>query len=85
MSTAIGKKIKFVREALGLKREEFSVHIGIPIGTLIGIEQGRHEPKAGVLIAIANKCPEYAAYLVTENYQVQQQTPEGQIQIQSLE
>ncbi|OAM52698.1 hypothetical protein A7981_04395 [Methylovorus sp. MM2] len=71
-----GKKIKLVREATGLKREEFSVRTGVPIGTLIGVEQGRHEPKAGVLKSIAEQWPEYAAYLLTDKIEVVQKKPE---------
>ncbi|MCB4810593.1 helix-turn-helix domain-containing protein [Methylovorus menthalis] len=76
MSNSIGKRIKLVRETIGMKREEFSVETGVPIGTLIGIEQGRHEPKAGVLISIANKWPQYAAYLLTDKTDIIQINPE---------
>ena len=75
MSNNIGKRIKLVRETIGLKREEFSVETGVPIGTLIGIEQGRHEPKAGVLMAIANLWPEYATYLLTDKTDIPQKNP----------
>lgn len=76
MSNSIGKRIKLVRETIGLKREEFSVETGIPIGTLIGIEQGRHEPKSGILSAIAQKWPQYATYLLTDETHVKQENPE---------
>lgn len=76
MSTDVGKKIKEIREALGEGRPEFSLKTGIPIGTLIGIEQGRHEPKAGVLVAIAQQWPQYAAYLLTDETEITQRNPE---------
>jgi transcriptional regulator with XRE-family HTH domain len=76
MSTPIGEKIRNVREALGMGRQEFVDKTGIVKATLIGIEQGRQEPKAGVLIAIATVFPEYAAYLLTDETHVKQRHPE---------
>lgn len=76
MSTPIGEKIRNVREALGMGRQEFVDKTGIVKATLIGIEQGRQEPKAGVLIAIATAFPEYAAYLLTDETRVKQKHPE---------
>lgn len=76
MSTGIGKKIKEVREAVGESRADFSQKTGIPIGTLTGIEQERHEPKAGVLAAIAKQWPEFAAYLVSDVTEIKQRNPE---------
>lgn len=84
MSTIVGNRVKTVRETIGLKREEFSVEAGIPIGTLIGIEQGRHEPKAGVLVAIAGKWPEFAAYLLTDATDIKQRNPEVEQLAQDL-
>lgn len=76
MSIPIGEKIRCVREALEMGRQEFVDKTGIAKGTLIGIEQGRQEPKAGVLIAIAQAWPEYAAYLLTDDFNVKQKHPE---------
>lgn len=76
MSTPIGKKIRNVREALGIGRQEFADKTAIPKGTIIGIEQGLREPKAGVLIAIAQAWPEYAAYLLTDEMNIKQRNPE---------
>lgn len=76
MSTPIGKKIRNVREALNIGRQEFADKTGIPKGTIIGIEQGLREPKAGVLIAIAQAWPEYAAYLLTDEMNIVQRNPE---------
>ncbi len=78
MSSPIGKKIRNVREALGIGRQEFVDKTGIPKGTIIGIEQGLREPKAGVLIAIAQAWPEYAAYLLTDEINVKQRDPEAE-------
>lgn len=49
---------------------------GIPKGTIIGVEQGLREPKAGILIAIANEFPQYAAYLLTDETGTKQKNPE---------
>jgi len=76
MSTPIGEKIRNIRESLGMGRQEFVDTTGIAKGTLIGIEQNRQEPKAGVLIAIAEAWPEYAAYLLTDNVEIKQRRPE---------
>jgi transcriptional regulator with XRE-family HTH domain len=76
MSTPIGEKIRNVREALEMGRQEFVNETGIAKGTLIGIEQGRQEPKAGVLIAIAAAFPQYAAYLLTDETNTKQKNPE---------
>lgn len=76
MSTPIGEKIRNVREALGMGRQEFVDKTGIVKATLIGIEQGRQEPKAGVLIAIAKAWPEYASYLLTDETGKKQRNPE---------
>lgn len=77
MSSSPGKKIRTVREALSLGRQEFAEKTGIPKGTLIGVEQERQEPKAGVLMAIAELWPEYAAYLLTDKTDVVQINPEN--------
>lgn len=57
-------------------RQEFVDKIGIPKGTIIGIEQGLREPKAGVLIAVAAAFPEYAKYLLTDDVVTKQKNPE---------
>jgi len=76
MSISIGEKIRKVREDLDMGRAEFSQITGIPKDTLIGAELNRREPKAGILIAIANQWPEYAAYLLTDKIEVVQKKPE---------
>ena len=76
MSSNTGRKIREIRESLGLGRHEFAEKTGIPKGTLIGVEQERQEPKAGVLVAIAQIWPEYAAYLLTDELTVTQRSPE---------
>lgn len=38
------KKIKELRESIGLSRKEFSIHVGIPIRTLEDWEAGRRTP-----------------------------------------
>lgn len=75
MSTLVGERIRIVREALGMGRQEFVDITGIAKGTLIGIEQNRQEPKAGVLIAIAQAWPQYAAYLLIDDVDIKQKHP----------
>ncbi|MBI1887750.1 MAG: helix-turn-helix transcriptional regulator [Nitrosomonadales bacterium] len=76
MSTPIGKKIRNVREALGMGRGEFADKTGIIKGSLIRIEVSDSEPRAGVLIAIAQAWPEYATYLLTDEVGIKQKNPE---------
>jgi len=76
VSTPIGEKIRNVRDALGMGRQEFVDKTGIPKGTLIRIEQGQNEAKASALIAIASQWPEYAEYLLTGDAGTDQRNPE---------
>lgn len=76
MSTSIGKKIRNVREALGMGRGEFAEKTGINKGTLIGIEVNDRDVMSGILTAIAQEWPEYAAYLLTEETGIKQKNPE---------
>ncbi|MBI5658372.1 MAG: helix-turn-helix transcriptional regulator [Nitrosomonadales bacterium] len=78
MSTPVGEKIRNVREALGMGRQEFVNRTGIPKGTLIRIEQGQNEAKASTLTAIAQAWPQYAAYLLTDDIDVKQKDPEAE-------
>lgn len=77
MSSTAGRKIRTIRESLDMGRQEFADITGIAKGTLIGIEQGRHEPKAGILEIVAKHWPEFAAYLLTDNTSVKQRNPES--------
>lgn len=76
MSTPIGKKIRNVRETLGMGRAEFAEKTGINKGTLIGIEVSEREAMSGILIAIATAFPQYAAYLLTDDVGIEQKNPE---------
>lgn len=76
VSSPIGEKIRNVREALEMGRQEFVDKTGVNKGSLIRIEQGQNEPKAGILIAIAQAWPEYAAYLLTDEVSIKQKHPE---------
>lgn len=76
LSTPIGKKIRNVREALGMGRQEFVDTTGIPKNTLIQIEVSEREVKSGALIAIATAFPQYAAYLLTDEISIKQRDPE---------
>lgn len=76
MSTPIGTKIRKVREALGMGRQEFADKTGIPKNTLIQIEVSGREVMSGALIAIGKAWPEYAAYLLTDDVDIKQINPE---------
>lgn len=75
MSTPIGNKIRNIREALRIGRQEFADKTGIPKNSLIGIEVGKHEPGAKALIAIAKVWPEFSAYLLTDKINIKQKNP----------
>jgi len=76
LSISIGRKIRNIREALNMGRQEFADITGINKGTLIRIEVSEGEPRAGILVAIAQAWPEYAAYLLTDNVEIKQRRPE---------
>ena len=76
MSTGYGKRIRMVREHLGLGRAEFCNETGIPKQSLINYETERTKPNAEVLGAIAKKWPEYAAYLITDRTDIPQINPD---------
>lgn len=84
MSIPVGEKIRIVRESLGMGRAEFSRKTGIPKETLIGTELRGSEPRAGILIAIATQWPQFAAYLLTDETEVQQRNPEVEKLAQEL-
>lgn len=74
MST--GKKIRNVRETLKMGRGEFAEKTGINKRTLIGAETSDREVMSGILTAIAQVWPEYAAYLLTDEVGTRQKNPE---------
>jgi transcriptional regulator with XRE-family HTH domain len=78
MSIPIGKKIRTIRECLGMGRGEFADKTGINKGTLIGIETIEREVMSGVLIAITKLWPQYAAYLLTDEVEIKQENPEAE-------
>lgn len=84
MSSTVGKRVRTLRESLGLGRNEFCEKTGLAIGTLIGIERDRHEPKVGALASIAAVWPEYAAYLLTDATDTKQRNPEVEQLAQDL-
>jgi transcriptional regulator with XRE-family HTH domain len=74
--STVGEKIRFVRESLGMGRQEFADQTGIAKGTLVRTEQGQNSPQVDVLLKVANKWPEYAAYLLTDATDTKQRNPE---------
>lgn len=85
MSTNYGKRIRFVREHLGLGRAEFCTKTGIPKQSLINYETERTKANAEVLGAIAKVWPEFAAYLLTDETDVRQRNPEVEALARDLE
>lgn len=76
LSTPIGKKIRNIREALAMGRQEFADRTSIPKNTLIGIEVGKHEPGTKAITAIAHAFPEFALYLLLDEVETKQRNPE---------
>lgn len=70
-SIAIGEKIRALREAEGMGRQEFSDLTGIPKNTLIRLEQGKNAPSGKVLMQITKAFYKYTLWLMTD------QTDEG--------
>lgn len=69
MSTDIGKKIRAIRDAEGLTREEFGEMLDIPAGSIKRYETGRIEKIGGiVLLKIANhpQFEKYTMWLMSE-------------------
>jgi transcriptional regulator with XRE-family HTH domain len=81
MSLEIGEKFRRIREAEGLGREAFSDITGIPVGTLRGIEGGKHEPSFAVIqkLALSERTQKYALWLLSsETHTVAGQTVPGE-------
>ena len=49
----VGERVRKLREEKGLSREEFAKRIGIPVGRLEEIEEGRLEPCDATLVYIS--------------------------------
>lgn len=76
MSTPIGLRIRNIREALNMGRQEFADTTGINKGTLIGIETTEREVMSGILTAITEKWPQYTEYLMNDSIGTKQKNPE---------
>lgn len=73
MSNNIGRRIRAVREAEGLSREDFCAIIGLKVNTLTQIETGRTKnPASDTPQAVCTAFPQYTLWLMTE-----QVNPEG--------
>ena len=51
-----GKRLRSLRENLGMTQMQFSEHIGIRQQTLSGYENGRMKPPLDVAVEISEKC-----------------------------
>lgn len=65
-SIVIGEKIRALREAEGMGRQEFSDLTGIPKNTLIRLEQGKNAPSGKVLMQITSTFHKYTLWLMTD-------------------
>ncbi|ATJ83691.1 helix-turn-helix domain-containing protein [Halomonas beimenensis] len=65
-SSVIGEKIRALREAEGMGRQEFSDLTGIPKNTLIRLEQGKNSPSGKVLMQVTNTFPQYTMWLMND-------------------
>lgn len=73
MSNNIGKRIREIREAEGLSRDDFCSIIGLKVNTLTQIETGRTKsPASEAPQAVCVAFPQYTLWLMTE-----QVNPEG--------
>ncbi|MEZ8137569.1 helix-turn-helix domain-containing protein [Vibrio splendidus] len=63
----LGKKIKAIRIAEGLEREDMAQLVDIPRGTIRNYEQGVREPKGETLTKITNheRFKKYTFWLMT--------------------
>ncbi|GAB2782196.1 hypothetical protein GCM10027040_05330 [Halomonas shantousis] len=77
-SIAIGEKIRALRDAEGMGRQEFSDVTGIPKNTLIRLEQGKNAPSGKVLLQVTNAFTKYTLWLMTDqiNEEAGQISPE---------
>ena len=65
-SSVVGEKIRALREAESMGRQEFSDLTGIPKNTLIRLEQGRNAPSGKVLMQLTNTFPQYTMWLMND-------------------
>ncbi|MBE0489925.1 MAG: helix-turn-helix transcriptional regulator [Halomonas sp.] len=65
-SSSFGEKIREIREAEGMGRQEFSDVTGIPKNTLIRLEQGKNEPSAKVLSQVCKEFGKYTVWLMAD-------------------
>ncbi|ERS91941.1 helix-turn-helix domain-containing protein [Halomonas sp. PBN3] len=65
-SSSFGEKIRLIREAEEMGRQEFSDVTGIPKNTLIRLEQGKNEPSAKVLSQVCRSFERYTTWLMTD-------------------
>lgn len=67
MSDSIGQKIRKIREAKGLSREDFCYITRIRFATLTQIETGRTKnPSVETPIAVCKAFPEFTLWLMTD-------------------
>ena len=65
MSNDIGQKIRMIREAEGLSREDFCLKIGVKVATLTQTEMGRRTPSSDTPLAVCQAFPQYTLWLMT--------------------
>ena len=65
-SSSFGEKIREIRDAEEMGRQEFSDKTGIPKNTLIRLEQGKNEPSAKVLSQVCRAFSQYTTWLMAD-------------------
>ncbi|MBF0456085.1 MAG: helix-turn-helix domain-containing protein [Magnetococcales bacterium] len=62
---SIGERIRPLREALELGRNDFAIRIGVTKDTLRDIEVGRRRPNEELLEGIGKSFPQFSYWLLT--------------------
>lgn len=62
----IGRKIRRIREAQNLTRQEFAEKTGLNIETISATERGKSKPNSDKLQAICRTFPQYTLWLMTD-------------------
>ncbi|MBE3586531.1 MAG: helix-turn-helix transcriptional regulator [Thermoanaerobacter sp.] len=72
----IGKRIKELREQLGLTQEELAEKVGISRSALANYESGLREPKGDILVRFANALNTTTDYLLGKTSRTDKPDPE---------
>lgn len=84
MATHFGKRIKTIRERIGLDRCGFGQVLSLSEDEVFAIEAGELTIPLDGLTKIAKNWPEYSTYLLTGDTDVKQRNPEIEIVARGL-